>query len=72
MNRLRPKIDDALLWRARLYAISAGQPDTKLSARLNRAVPELVSRGWLRVCGHSDGDYVQITKAGQQVLDGEQ
>ncbi len=64
----RPPFDDVTA-RARLYAISRGEPDTKLSRHLNDAVPELVRRGWLQACGHSDGDYVRITDKGQRVLD---
>lgn len=52
-----------------LQEIANGEPDSKLSNKLNEAMPNLKKRGWIRVCGCSDGDYVQVTALGQSVLD---
>ncbi len=54
---------------AKLAAIVDGEPDSKLGPFLSAAVPELKRRGWLRVRGCSDGDYVEITAAGKAVLE---
>lgn len=52
-----------------LRAIASGEPDSKLSTELNDAVPHLRKRGWIRTCGCSDGDYIEITERGQKILD---
>ena len=52
-----------------LEQINGGQPDEKLGPALDRSVPDLVSRGWLQICGCSDGDYVVVTKAGREALE---
>jgi len=52
-----------------LRAIATGEPDTKLSAVLSKAVPRLRERRWISVCGCSDGDYVDVTDLGRRILD---
>ncbi len=57
-------VDDRLA----LGAIAKGLPDSDLGPVLSAKVPRLVSRGWLQICEHSDGDYVRLTDQGRAIL----
>ena len=58
-----------LIAKQNLESIANGAPDSKLGPFLSAAVPELKRRGWLRVRGCSDGNYVEITAAGKAALE---
>lgn len=51
-----------------LQAIASGDPDTKLAPEIAAAVTTLQERGLIRICGCSDGDYVEITESGRRAL----
>lgn len=52
-----------------LRQIAAKGPDESLGVYLSKRVPHLAKRGWLRVSGCSDGDYVDVTEAGWAILE---
>ena len=61
------KLTEAQL-RIALQGIAALGPDEKLSTTQGAAAFALIRKGWLKSHGCSDGNYVEVTKAGRTAL----